>query len=96
MVVGSWSIPLVYREAHPRQWIYEHAHAALGRYLQEPSRPDEVVYAWDIGYIGYLTKIEILDFAGIVSPQVMKTPAGASIKCWRRAFRICLAPRRGC
>ncbi len=72
LVAGLWSIPLAYREAHTRQAIYEHAHAAIGRYLQEHSRPGQVVYAWDIGYIGYLSKREILDFVGIVSPQVME------------------------
>lgn len=50
---------------------YACAHAAIGRELAAASRPGETVYAWDIGYVGYLSHRRILDFVGIVSPEVM-------------------------
>ncbi len=59
------------REAASRQGDYEHAHADIARYLAQRARPDEVIYAWDIGNIGYLTGNPILDFVGIVSPETV-------------------------
>lgn len=70
-VIAAAAVPAARIEARSRQESYETAHAAIGRYLAERTRPGEVVYAWDIGYVGYLSGREILDFQGIVSPSVV-------------------------
>lgn len=70
-VAGAATVPAALGEARERQSVYEGAHAALGRYLAERARPGEAVYAWDIGYVGHLTGRRILDFQGIVSPEVI-------------------------
>lgn len=70
-VVGVISVPAALAEARDRQAVYEGAHAALGRWLAERARPGEVICAWDVGYVGHLTGRRILDFQGIVSPEVV-------------------------
>lgn len=58
-------------EAAERQLDYARAHADIGHYVALRAGTGDTVYAWDIGYIGYLTGLRILDFVGIVSPEVM-------------------------
>lgn len=75
LLAASVAIPRAWAEACVRQRLYEHAHAELGQFLRDRSQPGDVVYAWDIGYIGYLSGRPILDFVGIVSPEVMAANA---------------------
>lgn len=70
-LAGVASVPAALVDAQSRQAAYERAHAAIGRLLAARSRPGERIYAWDIGYVGSLTGRPILDFQGIVSPEVI-------------------------
>jgi hypothetical protein len=44
----------------------------LGVWLREHTEEDAVLYAGDIGYVGYLSKRRILDAAALVSPEVQR------------------------
>ena len=74
-LLAAVALPAAFREAAARQRVYEAAHAELGRFLRDRAAPGDVVYAWDIGYIGYLSGRRILDFVGIVSPEVIAANA---------------------
>ncbi|MFW6175216.1 MAG: hypothetical protein ACOC7L_00195, partial [Acidobacteriota bacterium] len=71
VVAGAGSVPAALVEAQMRQAQHERAHAAVGRFLAERSRPGELVYAWDIGYVGWLSGRRVLDWHGIVSPELI-------------------------
>ncbi len=46
-------------------------HHAIGLYLRENARPDDVVAAEDIGYMGYYSGLRIIDRDGLVSPEAI-------------------------
>jgi hypothetical protein len=46
-------------------------HREIGEYLFEHANPDDIVAAEDIGYIGYYSKLRIIDRDGLVSPEVL-------------------------
>jgi hypothetical protein len=71
IVAGAASVPAALYEAQQRQGEYLRAHVAIGRLLAAHTRPGERVYAWDVGYVGALSGRPILDFQGIVSPEVV-------------------------
>ena len=53
------------------QHVLEQVHKAIGLYLRKEARPDEVVAAEDIGYMGYYSELRILDRDGLVSPEAV-------------------------
>lgn len=44
-------------------------YAAAGRWIDQNTRPDEVVAATEIGYLGYFSKREIRDIHGLIHPE---------------------------
>jgi hypothetical protein len=46
--------------------------APIGRWLGERARDDQSVYLEAIGYIGYFSHAHIIDFPGLISPQVTR------------------------
>ncbi len=46
-------------------------HSGIVRFLQTHAAPDDVVATEDIGYVGYYSRLTILDRAGLVSPEVI-------------------------
>jgi len=58
-------------------WIYpatrnyirseKQVNVAIGRYLNQAMRPDETVFLWDIGAIGYYAQRHVVDLNGIVN-----------------------------
>lgn len=46
-------------------------HWQAGLWLQQHSKPNDVVMAGNIGFIGYFSHSYILDDVGLVSPQVL-------------------------
>jgi hypothetical protein len=46
--------------------------APIGRWLAEHARDSESVYLEAIGYIGYFSHAHIIDYPGLISPQVTK------------------------
>jgi hypothetical protein len=45
---------------------------AIGQWLKSRVRPDQRVYLEPLGYIGYFSRARMLDYPGLVSPQVVK------------------------
>jgi hypothetical protein len=45
---------------------------AIGQWLRSRVRPDQRVYLEPLGYIGYFSHARMLDYPGLVSPQVVK------------------------
>jgi hypothetical protein len=60
-----------YARAAVYQAMYNSAHINLASYIAAQSRAEETVYAWDIGYVGAISRRRVLDFVGIVSPEVI-------------------------
>jgi arabinofuranosyltransferase len=52
------------------QKIQDEVHKQVGLYLQREARPDDLVAAEDIGYMGYYSRLRIIDRDGLVSPEV--------------------------
>jgi arabinofuranosyltransferase len=48
-------------------------HVALGYWVRDNTAPDAVVALNDIGAIGYISEREVVDLAGLVTPEI--TPA---------------------
>ncbi len=46
-------------------------HALIGHYLRTHAKDTDIVAAEDIGYIGYISKLRIIDRDGLVSPEVV-------------------------
>jgi len=52
--------------------VEENTRKAIGLWLAENAAPGDSVYLEPIGYIGYYSRLKILDFPGLVSPEVVK------------------------
>jgi len=52
--------------------VEENTRKAIGLWLAENAAPGDSVYLEPIGYIGYYSQLKILDFPGLVSPEVVK------------------------
>jgi hypothetical protein len=52
------------------QQIQDEVHKRVGLYLQREARRDDLVAAEDIGYMGYYSRLRIIDRDGLVSPEV--------------------------
>jgi hypothetical protein len=46
--------------------------AVIGRWLKERVRPQETVFVEPVGYIGYFNQAHIVDFPGLVSPEIVR------------------------
>jgi hypothetical protein len=44
---------------------------ATARWLNEHAGPDDIVAVHDIGAVGYLTELHLLDMAGLINPEVI-------------------------
>jgi hypothetical protein len=60
-----------YARAATYQALYNSAQINVANYIASQSTAEDTVYAWDIGYIGAISGRRILDFVGIVSPEVI-------------------------
>jgi hypothetical protein len=69
LLIGYDSRPVAsFRAAQQTQ---EEVHRKIGEYLLDVADPEDVVAAEDIGYMGYYSKLRILDRDGLVSPEVL-------------------------
>lgn len=78
IVIGTAMVVLViignvkpFTYYHDLQILQLQAHKAIGIYLSAKASPEQVVAAEDIGYMGFYSKLTILDRDGLVSPQVI-------------------------
>lgn len=50
--------------------IEEHGRKQIGLWLREHAAPGDTVFLEPIGYIGYFSRLKILDYPGLVAPEV--------------------------
>ena len=67
-----------YLKLHTDMWAngYEHAHRAVGEWLSENGDSDETAALMDVGLIGYITPMRILDITGLTDPYIAAAPGG--------------------
>jgi hypothetical protein len=51
--------------------IEEGLRTQLGLWLREHGQPDETVFLEPLGYIGYFSRMHMIDYPGLVAPQVV-------------------------
>ncbi len=67
-----------YLRLHTEMWAdgYSSAHARVGHWLRANAQEDDTVALMDVGLIGYLSKIRILDITGLTDPHIAAAPGG--------------------
>lgn len=84
---GAWR---TYYLADANQRVEELVRKPLAFYLREQARPGDTVMLEPIGYIGYYSRLRVLDVIGLVSPQVVpfwKDASPAPMLDIARAYR---------
>jgi hypothetical protein len=68
--------------------------AELGKWLKENAAPTESVYLEPLGYIGYYSGLGMIDYPGLVSPEVVRERRALHVKPqYARASRLLLIPK---
>ena len=62
----------------------------LGMWLHDHGRPEESVYLKPSGYVGYFSGMRMIDWPGLVAPQVIKAQ-----QAWAKATEHDLRPASG-
>jgi Gpi18-like mannosyltransferase len=60
-----------YKSFGAQQETQDAVHRAIGEYLRGEAGRDDVVAAEDIGYMGYYSRLRVIDRDGLVSPEVI-------------------------
>lgn len=68
LLLGSIN-PVVYYKSY--QDYLEGTHKTIGQYLLQHAKAGELLAAEDIGYMGYVSKMKVLDRDGLVSPETL-------------------------
>jgi len=71
IVLSMVSIYKLYTNLKIHSESLQACHKAIGEWLKENTDEDSIVCVGDIGYIGYYSDRKILDFMGLVSPEVL-------------------------
>jgi hypothetical protein len=89
----GWMTALVTREMKVQEEVVEMGNRnRVGEWLREHFRPGQRVYLEPVGYIGYFSHAKILDWPGLVSPEVVHLRKGEGKKHWRYEFEGELRP----
>jgi len=86
-VGGAWRTAYLCAE---NQRVEEEVRRPLGLWLREHASPGDTVMLEPIGYVGYYSRLRVLDVIGLVSPQVLpywRHQAAAPLLDIARAFR---------
>jgi len=70
-VLGLLHLPSIVREIALRQEQDDALRLPIGLWLRENAQPHERVLLEPIGYIGYYSRLPVLDSIGLVSPEVL-------------------------
>ncbi|MCU0611124.1 MAG: hypothetical protein MUE60_04975 [Candidatus Eisenbacteria bacterium] len=67
-----------YLKMHTDMWAdgYRHAHRRVGSWLRDHAAPSETVALMDIGIIGYVSGMRVIDITGLTDPHVAAAPGG--------------------
>jgi hypothetical protein len=63
---------MTHKEAIQQAEIEMGNRAEVGKWLKEHGRPEQTVYLEPLGYIGYFSGMRMVDFPGLVSPEVVR------------------------
>jgi hypothetical protein len=89
----GWLTSLLTREMKVQEELVEMGNRKrVGDWLSEHVRPGERVYLEPVGYIGYFSHAKILDWPGLVSPEVVRLRKENEKKRWRYEFEGELRP----
>ncbi|MEA3376851.1 MAG: hypothetical protein U9R72_11725 [Chloroflexota bacterium] len=72
LVVGgtAWRLPTMARQFAWNVENINEMHVAIGRWVTENTPPDALLALNDIGAIAYVSRREVIDLAGLVTPEV--------------------------
>ena len=74
IIAGTvWRLPVMASQYARNVSDIDRMHVALGHWVDENTSPDAVVALNDIGAITYISEREVIDLAGLVTPEI--TPA---------------------
>jgi hypothetical protein len=67
-----------YLRLHTEMWAngYRHAHNYVGNWLERNADADDTVALMDIGLVGYLSGVKIIDITGLTDPHIAAAPGG--------------------
>lgn len=67
-----------YLRLHTEMWAngYDYAHKYVGNWLRDEAEDDETVALMDVGLIGYLSPMRVLDITGLTDPYIAAAPGG--------------------
>jgi hypothetical protein len=72
-LVSAWIFVLGNQHAQRQQLeVEDNIRKPIGLWLQAKARPGDSVFLEPIGYIGYYSQLKILDYPGLVAPEVVK------------------------
>lgn len=73
VLVSAWIFALANQHAQRQQLeIEDNIRRPIGLWLKEHAAPGDSVFLEPIGYIGYYSGLKILDYPGLVAPEVVK------------------------
>jgi hypothetical protein len=73
VLVSAWIFVLANQHAQRQQLeVEDNIRRPIGLWLKANARPGDTVFLEPIGYIGYYSGLKILDFPGLVAPEVVQ------------------------
>ncbi len=73
VLVSAWIFALANQHAQRQQLeVEDNIRRPIGLWLKEHASPGDSVFLEPIGYIGYYSGLKILDYPGLVAPEVVK------------------------
>ena len=83
-----------YLKLHTDMWAdgYHHAHRRVGAWLRDHASPDETVALMDIGIVGFVSGMRVVDITGLTDSRVAASPGGWLKKQYPLDYLFGLAP----
>jgi hypothetical protein len=96
LAVGAISlfVPAMYKERIQQAEIEMGNRAEIGKWLKENADPADSVYLEPLGYIGYYSGLRMIDYPGLVSPEVVRERRALQVDPQRaKLARLLLIPK---
>lgn len=65
-------IPRSLQTARWHRRVVENVYRPIGEWIKSETRPEDIIHACDIGYLGYISGRRILDASALVTPDIRK------------------------
>jgi hypothetical protein len=87
-------VAAMYKERIQQAEIEIGNRAELGKWLKENADPTDSVYLEPLGYIGYYSGLRMIDYPGLVSPEVVRERRALRVKPqYAKVSRLLLIPK---